>query len=293
MEWMLFTLLAVFFWSVCNILDKFVVTRYIRNPIIMMMFLSSFSLIFAFIVAIFQPITIPSISLLLPLLASGICYFIGCSLYLKSLTVEEVSRVVSLYSITPIFVLILSTVFLHEIFTWDKYVGILLIVLGSVLISLKKEAKFKLSKALSLMTMSAIFIAFYYILQKFALNSLSYWNVFFWVRIGCFLSAPFLFFFYHKLFVESLKKYPVTGVYLPIIEILNVVGVYLIVIAYSVGYAGLVSAFTEIHSLVVFLMVVALSVFKPKILKEEMKGSTLLMKLISIIMIIAGAILII
>jgi len=292
MEWMLFTLLAVFFWSVCNILDKFVVTRYIRNPIVMMMFLSSFSLIFAFVVAIFQPVIIPPINLLLPLLASGICYFIGCSLYFKSLTVEEVSRVVSLYSISPIFVLILSTVFLHEIFTWDKYVGILLIVLGSVLISLKKEAKFKLSKALLLMTMSAIFIAFYYTLQKFALNSLSYWNVFFWVRIGCFLAAPVLFLFYHKLFVESLKKYPITGVYLPIIEILNVVGVYLIVIAYSAGYAGLVSAFTEIHSLVVFLMVVALSVFKPKILKEEMKGSTLLMKIISIIMIIAGAILI-
>ena len=292
MEWIYFTLVAVFLWSICNIIDKHVVAKYIKKPMTVMIFLSFFGLLSALVVSIFQNVTIPPFDLLILSLASGIAYFLFIFLYIKSLMIEEVSRVVSLYAITPIFVLILSTIFLNEIFTWEKYVGIFLIVVGSILISIKKDVKIKLSGALLLMVIAAIFGAVYYVLQKIVLKSLTYWNTFFWVRIGSFLLAPLLLFVYHKPLIKTLKKSPIVGVYLSAVEILNVIGVYLIVIAYSVGYAALVSAFSEVQSLVVFFMATVLSIFNPKIIKEELKGSTLLLKFISIIMIILGAILI-
>ena len=292
MEWVFFTLLAVFLWSICSIIDKYVLKKYIKDPMIIMTFFAIFQLIFAFVVFVFQPVTIPPLNTLLFSLASGIAYFIFIFLYIKSLLVEEVSRVISLYAITPIFVLILSTIFLHEIFSLEKYAGIFMIVIGSILISLKKKTNFKLSRALFFMVIAAIFGAIYYILQKFVLNSLTYWNVFFWVRIGSFLLAPFILFAYYKPFIKTFRKNTIAGVYLSIVEILNAIGVYLIVIAYSIGYAALVNAFTEVQSLVVLLMATALSIFNPKIIKEELKGSTVLMKFVAIIMIIAGAILI-
>jgi drug/metabolite transporter (DMT)-like permease len=55
MEWVFFTLAAVFFWSICNILDKYVLEKYIKKPMMMLTLFPIFSLIFAYLVSIFQP----------------------------------------------------------------------------------------------------------------------------------------------------------------------------------------------------------------------------------------------
>lgn len=292
MAWVYFTLLAVFFWSLSNIIDKHIVSRYIKNPTIFIIFLSVLSLIAAFIVSIFQDITIPSFDILFLSLISGIAYFIGVFLYVKSLRIEEISRVVPLFSITSIFVLILATIFLNEIFTLEKYLGIFLIIAGVILISLRKKVKFSLSKALLLMIIASLFIAIHYTLQKFVLNNLTYWNAFFWIRIGSFLAAPLLLYFYYKPLVKTIKKNPIGGVYLSISEGLNIIGIYSIVIAFSIGYASLVSILSEIQPLFVLFIATILSAFNPKIIKEELKGSVILLKFIAIVMIIFGAALI-
>jgi hypothetical protein len=83
---------------------------------------------------------------------------------------------------------------------------------------------------------------------------------------------------------------PLTAFYLSVVEILNMLGLYLIVIAYSIGTASLVSALSEIQSLVVLFLATLVSMFVPKIIKEELKGTNLLLKTIGIITMIIGAI---
>jgi len=216
--------------------------------------------------------------------------------YFKSLLIEEVSRVTPLFSINSIFVLILATIFLNEIFTAGKYAGIFLIVLGSILISLKKHVKLELSKALSFMIIASLFWAVYNVLLKFLLNDLTYWNAFFWTRIGGFLTVPLLIYFFYKPMIKTfkiVKKYPRVGGFISITEVTNIGATLFITIALSIGYASLVSALGQIHSLFLLILATVLSFFKPQILKEELKGSTILLKFIAVLMIIFGAILLI
>jgi hypothetical protein len=125
--------------------------------------------------------------------------------------------------------------------------------------------------------------------SKIVLNSLNYWNVFFWTRIGSLLLAPLLFSQFNS-FIKIVKKVPLTAFYLSVVEILNMLGLYLIVIAYSIGTASLVCALSEIQPLVVLFLAALVSMFVPNIIKEELKGSNLLLKIVGIIMMIIGAI---
>jgi drug/metabolite transporter (DMT)-like permease len=186
---------------------------------------------------------------------------------------------------------LLSSFFISEIFTLEKYLGIFLIVFGSIFISVKKGTKIELSKALGFMLLAIIFEAFHLVSQKVVLNNLNYWSTFFWVRIGTLFSIPILFTQFNS-FIKIVKKTPLTAIYLSLREILSGSGVYLSVIAYSLGPVSLVSALIQVEPLVVLFMVTFLSIFKPKILKEELKSSILLLKIISIAMIVGGAILI-
>jgi drug/metabolite transporter (DMT)-like permease len=291
MEWVAFTLFAVFLWSINSILAKYVLKNYIKQPMMMLSLFPFFNLFFAFLVWVFQPVVIPSTEILFLSLTSGFLYFLAMFFFMKSLSVEEVSRVRALFSSHSILVLLLSSFFISEIFTPEKYLGIFLIVFGSIFISIKKGTKIELSKALGFMLLAIIFEAFHLVSQKVVLNNLNYWSTFFWVRMGTLFSIPILFTQFNS-FIKIVKKTPLTAIYLSLREILSGSGVYLSVIAYSLGPVSLVSALIQVEPLVVLFMVIFLSIFKPKILKEELKSSILLLKIISIAMIVAGAILI-
>jgi len=128
------------------------------------------------------------------------------------------------------------------------------------------------------------------------LNDLTYWNAFFWTRIGSFLTVPFLIYFFYKPMIKTfkiIKKHPSVGVYISMTEGTNIGATLLITIALSIGYASLISALGQIHSLFLLILATVLSAFKPQILKEELKGSIILLKFIAVLMIIFGAILLI
>ncbi|MFQ6032309.1 MAG: EamA family transporter, partial [Candidatus Zixiibacteriota bacterium] len=213
--------------------------------------------------------------------------------YYKALFVEEISRVLPLYSITPIFVLILSTIFLGEVFTPVKYLGIALIILGSILISLKKKERLTLSGALLLILVASLFLSVYYVALKHITDVIPFWDAFVWTRIGCGLTIPFLVGFLYRPIKETLKRTPRGTLYVCANEGLNVLGVLFFVIATSVGFISLVSALSEAQPLFLLFLASLVSFYRPQILQEELRRSVIALKLIAIALIIFGAILII
>jgi len=69
--------------------------------------------------------------------------------YFKALTVEEVSRVIPLLQLTPVFVLILSSFFLRETLKPEDYVAFGLLVLGGILFAIRLGKGIRISLALS------------------------------------------------------------------------------------------------------------------------------------------------
>ncbi len=103
MSWLLFTLLAINLWALSNIIDKNVVSKRVKNPVMVLGISSIAFIIFALIAFLFFRASLSFVGIALGLLYTGILL-----LYYRAMQLEEASRVVALYSITPLLVAILA-----------------------------------------------------------------------------------------------------------------------------------------------------------------------------------------
>lgn len=286
--WVILAIIAAFCWACSNIIDKFALNRH--KPIVIMAFLSFLSIIVAVVVYFFHGFqSLTPTQMLLGLLL-GALYFIGIYFYCIALSGGEVSRIIPLFSIIPLFVLIFSVVFLKEILPAVKYLGIFLIVAGSFLISFKKK-KIIPDKYFWYVVIASVFFAADSVLMDYLLISIDYWTVFSYERIGDFLLIlPFMF-IYRKDITFLLKKKK-QALLISSSEVFNIIGLFLITIATSLGPVALVRALSQIQDFFVLMLSVVISLFVPKMFKEEINSKILLIKFAAIILLIAGIIII-
>ena len=292
MIWALLAVLAAFIWGIVNIIDKYLVDKLVRKTENIIIILGIVGIISGFVIFLargFSPISSAGIALAL---AAGIFQMLGNIFYFKAAKFDEISRVVPLFQLAPVFVIIMAAIFLGEIFTPLKYLGIFMIIIGAVLITKKRAIKFSFNKTLQLMILSALSFSINLVIGKYLLETVDYWTVFSYMRFGnAFVLAPLLY-FYRKDFMEMLKtRGGKTAMLVTLNETLNLVGVFLLTAAAAYGFITLVEALASTQSMFLFIFAVIISIFKPKILKEELGKSTLMAKFIAIALIIAGSIL--
>jgi len=292
-QWVLLTLIATLLWSGTNILDKYILSRLIKNPLLPLIFVSWVGLAAALLIFLFtENIFLPPTSLIVVFFA-GISYTIAIFLYFKAVTIEDISKIVALWYITPLFTAILGAVFLNEILTLPKYFGILLLVAGAFMIELK-DFRFTFGRGFKLMMLSSLFLAFNYVGVKYALGKSDFWTVFAWARVGAFVAVlPFIHTQWKKM-LKTIRKLPKkTIVLLSLNETVGIIGTGFITAAASLGPATLVTAFSSVQPLFVFIFIIALSLFSPKILKEIITKKTLVIKSVAIASIVVGAMLVV
>src|SRR3989344_7830554 len=283
MSWLLFTLLGINLWTFANIIDKNVVSKRVKSPLT--------ALIIGNIPALFYGLAALSIAKVFSV--EG--FFLGLGwtfillLYFKALSMDEASKIIALYSITPIFVSILAFIFLGEAFGPEKYIGIILIVLGAMLISMKKFGKFKFSKALPLMAFTAVVYAIMLIWMKATIDNQGFVPVFTGMEFGIFLgSLPLLLIAKYRKEVTTAKK-KTFGI-LFISSMFGVSGLLSMILALSLGPASLISAIEQTQSLFVLFYVVILTHLKPHIISEDITRGPLMIKVVAIVMMVVGAI---
>jgi len=293
MEWILFSILAALTWSIVNTVDKYVLTKWVRKPIVPVMILGVIGLIASiFVYFIYGFSELSYINILLALI-SGFFYILMSLFYFKAVKTEEISRVIPLFYLTPLFILIFASIFLREFFAPIKYLGIFLLVMGAFVISSKKITKISFGKAFWLMILSSLSLAINQVITKYLLGFADFWTIFSWTRIGTIVVLIPVYLIYFPDILSTVKEHgkKVIGV-ISLNESLNVVGVIFITIATSVGYITLVNSLSAIQPLFVLIIAVFLSIFHPRILKEEISKSTVLLKLVAIILMFAGAVLV-
>jgi drug/metabolite transporter (DMT)-like permease len=166
-------------------------------------------------------------------------------------------------------------------------------VTGAVLVT-SRNLKFRLGKPLLLMVLASLSWAGFSVATKYLLDFADFWTVFSYTKIGAaFALIPLLCFGFSDL-ASTVKEHgkKVVGA-MSLNEILYALGILFITIATSVGYVTLVSALASLQPFFLLLFAVALSIFYPKILKEEIGKSAVLLKLLAIALMFTGAILII
>jgi uncharacterized membrane protein len=292
MDWFIFAIIASMIWPFGNIVDKIFLTKHVKNPF-------SYQILCGLtngLMILFFPLFVP-ISIIFPWFILGIvCSLMGWSIFIiynKAVMTEEISRVVPLMYLSAIFLLPLAIFFLNEVLGLSKYVGIVLLVLGAILISYKKidNKKGKISSAVKLLLLFDLLMAIYGISLKYMLGFMDHWSLLFWVNFGGMLGG-FLFLSVSRIrnnFLNDMKKLGRKGL---VFRYLGVSAYYLGIIPYyialSLGPVSLVSGVNSIQPFFVFLYATIISLFIPKIIREKIDKTTLILKLIAVCLIFIG-----
>jgi uncharacterized membrane protein len=291
MDWLVFALLCPAFWGLNNVFYKFLMTKKFRSYFSLLSFMGFADLFFAVVICLVTPVNFVFPYVLFAM-GVGLMPLLAFWFYSKALMVEEISRITPLFQFIPIFVVLLSVVFLNEILSAQRYFGVAIIIIASILISYRNSTSGKsLSSALKFIIPSSLVLAVHAILEKFLLGYIDYWSLFFWNILGAFCGILFLLTFSkpRREFAEAVNAVGKRAFFVVFVgEGVYFLGTICWLIAASMGYVSLVSALAGLQHFFVFIYVLLSSLFVPHHLKEEMTRGVIALKISAIALTFAG-----
>jgi uncharacterized membrane protein len=295
MEWFFFALAAMLIFPLCNVISKIILTKKINDVLSYNLLTYIFDIFLIILFVLVLKITLDFTAALSILY--GFSFFFLWILYFHAIKKEEVSRVALTRSSVPIFVLILSSIFLGESLSLNNYIGIGLLVVSSVLASYKKSGKkFHLSAAFGIIIIFVFGSALMGILSKYTMGFTDYWNFFLWSTVGGQIGS-LMFLIVPKLRRNLAKQASMierrTWLMLLVSYLLGNIGYVFYYSAISMAKISLISALMSARPMLLFLYALALTIFMPHILKEDVSRSSLIMKGLAGIMVIIGSYLIV
>jgi len=305
--------LGTIFFSVAGILDKFLLSSYTNDSnayIVCQVLASQLFTIPVFLIAGANFVYPQSLIALL----FGSLQVLPCFFYMKALKIEEISTVTALEYAYPLFVFIGSALLLGEVLDIKHYAGGLLLLVGTLLISYKKNRSDKndlysersnsdgsnskqflsvLSPAIKPFLSYWVLIAIYYLSLKYLLISINEWNLYIWSSLGSMIVVlPLIsitsirsevkdFFSQGGLAVGALISE----------ETFQFLGIIFSLFAYAIGSVTLVSSVGALQPIVTVLIILVLGVFMPEIAKlmnEKTDWSSLKQKGVSFVVVVIG-----
>lgn len=293
MSWIIFSILAALSLAIVNILDKFILTKWIKNPTLLIMLLGIVGIVVSFFIWIVRGLSgLSFFNMALALIAS-IFYLLTNLFYFKVTQTQEISRIAPLLRLTPFFVLIFAYFFFGETFGFLKYLGIAFLIIGSLLICIKGSVKLSFGKSLWFTMIAVISSAVSTIITKHLLHYADFWTIFAYLRIGVFVVLIPVFYWNFSNLILTVKKQGKKIIWLlSLNELLLLLSVLFVTVALSQNSATLTTALFSIHPFFVLLFAIILSKFYPHIIKEKIKKADIILKITAIVLIFIGVFLI-
>lgn len=292
MSWFWYAIASPFFYTLTTFIDKFLVDRKIKFPIVITVmngFMMAGVGAILGILGFFQPI--PITHMLLIFLA-GILMDLYLWPYYKALQRDDASTIMPLYQFIPVFVLFMSAIFLHETVSMRQMIGFLLIILGGFVISVERGNSkiFKPRRALWYMMLSSFLYSCVLVLFRFVTVSYGFWTTLAYEFVGMGIGSCLLLLLPQVRSAFSHEK-KVLRSSLGIILTNNMFGLLAQMseaYALSIAAAPLVSIVISVQPLMVLVLGVVLSVVIPHIIKEDIRRRVVGVKLLMIVLMIIG-----
>jgi bacterial/archaeal transporter family protein len=292
--WEFFALSTALVWAIVTILDKVLLERYIlsRNTYLILHGLIGLIPVLGLLL-VGRGMRWDDLSMLALACLSGILESIFVFFYYKALQIADASVVAIGMQGVPVMTILISFLFLHEIFPLPTYLGITIIVLGTVLATLAKDSgQHRVDyNALWAVLPALLAISISYSLQSFVLRTINVDTLFTAARIGqllvglAMLSAPSV----RKEFVAVTAKLSSTILLTTVcIGLLNLLGVYLLNEAYSLGPLALVTTLASVQPILVLLIVFAVNSVRPQTIPDQGGWRLLLPRAIATMLVIVG-----
>ena len=294
--WFSYALISAIFFGFTTIVDKLMLEKRLSSFSYFVSFLPP-ALAFAICVLLFSPTNIFSIPYGFAFVA-GLLSATGYFLYVVSIRKEEASRIAALTSLAPAFVAVLALFLVNEIFSANSYIGIILMIFGSALISYKRtRVKRIIPFSLILILVATNFsYALDQTFSKISLNQISFWQFLMMFMFGRFavaflgLAIPSV---RRKFISEAEKLGRNFALTLASGSIMWSLGIIFLFYAASIGPITLVSTTGLISPLFTLFFAILITKYLPKVLKEEIDRKTVALKLVAIVLIVLGTYLVI
>ena len=298
--WLLFAFSGPLLWAASTHIDKFLVDKYFHDSdtTVLMVFTAFLGVLALPILWFFDP-KVLALSWLATVVmtASGVLYMGAMLFYLRAIQTEEASVVAPLFQANPLFTFLLGLLLLHELPHWPQLMGAALVVGGALGLSLDKDLHFgRFKPRLIVLMVSATFVlALSSVVFKFFAVHDEFWSTTFWTFVGeglfgaAILAVPD----YRRQFVRLFRKNPgaVIGVNAAN-ELINLGGGLGVRYASLLAPIGLVSAISATTTFFVFLFGILLTLFFPKLGREELSTRNVIQKAAGGLLIMAGVVLI-
>jgi len=273
-------------------MDKHVVSAELRDEVSVTRIFGIIMGIFFIVAAfVFEP-TVLSKSFSYAAFFAGVVYSAALWFYYYVMRREEVSRFVPAIGLEPIFASIAAFFLFNEHYAAKNYFGMLLAIVGVILISYKKHSTKIKSKHLFVFIVISVllFVSRNLLFKLSSIAGHDFWVTIFWTGMGSLLLPLILSLFPHP----HLRACGWEGVkHLVLCAFLSSIALFCFTKALIIGSVSLASAVLATKPLLVFLMVLILSKFTPKIINEPMSRRTIIQKIAAIVVIVIGGILIV
>ena len=229
---------------------------------------------------------------LLVALASGLATGIGLALMFTGLKFEEASRAIAITQIYPVFVAVLAVLFLGETLGRLQWAAIAMVVMGTMLISLRGKPTrhlLRLTRGTPLLIVSGLGLGFGFFTAKIALDGLSVWTVFAVQQLG--VALVFSMFARPRVWrglISSLKNGNTLVLMIVGEGMLPIVAIVLSLLATNLGPVSLVTGFLATRPLFLFIVATILSSPRVRLMEESVSRQALATKFTAIVMIIVG-----
>ncbi len=294
----LIALIPPFLFAISNFVDKYIITRYFKHGGIgtLMIFSSITAIVVLPVIYIIHPDVFHiSDKEKIVIMISGIFSLLGVLAYLHALNQEDTSSVVPLFQLMPVLTLGLGVVFLHEVLHLNQVLGGLLIIGGSIVLSidLSKKVRFK-TNVFWLMFLSSLLFSMSGILFKLVALSTDYWTTAFWSYIGFLLTSVFFYVFFTKWRREFNHSIRMSGKHIVALnifnEVINAVGAF--VMAYATLFApiAIIYFINSVQSVFALVLGIILTLACPRIFQEKIEKKYVFHKLLAIAVMIVGVV---
>ncbi len=290
LEWLIFALIGTISFSAAGVLDKFMLSSYASDSKSYIVCQAIAQQIFAIPILLIAGADFTYPASIIALLA-GALQVLPAVYYLRAMKVEEASRVTALVYLYPLFVFLGATLLLGESLGAKHYAGVMLLLASAFLISYRHgSGPLVLSPALKPFISYWIFTAAYYLVLKCLLSSMDEWDLYIWSSLGDLIgSMPLLMNRGVRCEVSEFfgKGSMAIGALLSE-EVFQFLGIIFSIFAYAAGSVTLVTSVGALQPIITLGLVIALGIFLPGVLKEELDRNSLIQKSTSFILVIVG-----
>jgi len=295
MLWIFLAVISHFFWALVNVGDKYILENKVSNPFVYMAWLVVTNVLFLLLLP-FVHIDILSLSQFIVLALVTLSAFLGATFYIKGVSLEEITRVNIWWNLIPLFTLVLAWIFIGERLDFIQIMAFIVLLTGAMIASVHwGRWGYKLSKVFIYILSACFFYALYAVGIRYLSHDVSFLTLFFWFHIIAIFYIPLLLCNagFRKNWLPLTKK--ISGKVLLTVIILGIldnIGSWLNFWALSLGPAALVFAMEGWQVIFVFILVISISIFYPKILGEELDKRNTIMKIIAMILMVTGIVIV-